>query len=103
MKEGVSLLPGFEEENDLVVKVLRVVLLQEVAKTLPHLREEVVWIRDDGVHEEPVPEVERRSLVSQTDLGSKVRRPLSELERRDWSGDTVISCSNKSVSIMRVI
>ena len=91
-------MPGFEEEKDLVVKVLRVVLLQEDTKTIPHLSEEVVWIRDDGIHEEPVPEVERRCPVRQTDLVSEVWRPLGQLERGNWSGDTVISCSNKSVS-----
>ena len=97
MKEGVSLLPGFEDENDLVVEVLRVVLLQEVGKALLHLSEEVVWIRGDGVHEEPAPEVERRSLLSQTDLGSEVGQPLGQLERNHWSGDAVVTCSDESV------
>ena len=97
VKEGVCLLPGFEDENDLVVEVLRVVLLQEAGKTLLHLSEEVVWIRGDGVHEEPAPEVERRSLLSQTDLGSEVGRPLGQLERNHWSGDAVVSCSEESV------
>ena len=77
VEEGVGVLPGFEDENYFVVKVLSVVLLQEGAKTLLHLSEKVVWIRSEGVHEEPVPEVERRGLLSYTDLVSKVRRPLS--------------------------
>ena len=91
VEERVCLLPGLEDENDLVVRVLGVMLLQEIYEAVIHPGQEAVGITSDGVHEDGVLEEEGRALLGQTDLVRQVGPLQGQLERDDRSGHTLQS------------